>query len=956
MDEADMKEADGEEQEMQTSVEKKEYDVEKLRAERALIDRRNYLPTDAVSLAHSFGFETQRRNNLHRLGESTLLCSAGNSVMILDIQTLKQEFLLGIDPGGIGAITVHPSGNFFAVGEKGPNPNVYVYEWPSRQLARVLSGGTERAFADVRFSNDGKMLATVGSAPDYLLHIWDWDKEGILLRAKAFSQEVFNVSFSPRFDGTLYTSGQGHIRFWKMADTFTGLKLQGEIGKFGAIELSDISAYLELNDGKVLSGSESGNLLLWDGGLVKVELQCEGKPCHEGMVEMLWQHGERVVSAGVDGYLRFWETNQIDLAEPSDDEPVCRIKPVLEFKIEGKEANATDSEGPSPGVKVKTMHLDPEGKYKEWLVQDDAGALWRINYGLLESTQVCSFHAGPVMGCQTSPRGLFVASAGSDGTVRLHSLEEKSTMYTQAFAQPATCICWAPKEVDPDQTSVAVGFGDGVVRVLQQTADSWKLSLVFKPHTQPVVSLAFSPQGHRLASASMDGTVFWQNVVPAKEGSEHPHSDFEPIGFVKCSGPVICIAWSPDGKRLLACVEGTGGRDGELLEFTCPDPESVDTSTTFDLTETLASRPYLFEKKIILPEKPAKEKKEGEDEDEEEEEVVMPEVFPPGTPRACMYASENSFVVGYDGVDTTGMLYECTFDFKHPLKELEAHKSAICFLSVSHSGQFLISGATDGSVALRPIAAPEASSANYLAKCWVGSLHGIDARVTGAALSLDDRMLLTAGMDGNLLMSDVTQEFHNAVADALAVSAAALQDKAIADAEALRIEALKKKEEVVEMEPEPEDIKDPSHYSIQQEKIQAEEDRRLAEAEKKKEELRQMVLAIRKEFEQLQSSNAELPPAEQLGPDEFEVDPELRVLLEQEASSKVEEARKELAWESEKKGIGLAKLKAAFLDQVAVEHIELHSLRAPFRVASFRTKKLTAEQRENIDADRKSVV
>eukprot|EP00961_Rhodomonas_salina_P179150 2417294-Rhodomonas_salina.1 len=118
------------------------------------------------------------------------------------------------------------------------------------------------------------------------------------------------------------------------------------------------------------------------------------------------------------------------------------------------------------------------------------------------------------------------------------------------------------------------------------------------------------------------------------------------------------------------------------------------------------------------------------------------------------------------------------------------------------------------------------------------------------------------------------------------------------------------------MEPEPEDIKDPSHYSIQQEKIQAEEDRRLAEAEKKKEELRQMVLAIRKEFEQLQSSNAELPPAEQLGPDEFEVDPELRVLLEQEASSKVEEARKELAWESEKKGIGLAKLKAAFLDQV----------------------------------------
>lgn len=30
------------------------------------------------------------------------------------------------------------------------------------------------------------------------------------------------------------------IRFWTMANTFTGLKLQGQIGKFGAKELSDI--------------------------------------------------------------------------------------------------------------------------------------------------------------------------------------------------------------------------------------------------------------------------------------------------------------------------------------------------------------------------------------------------------------------------------------------------------------------------------------------------------------------------------------------------------------------------------------------------------------------------------------------------------------------------------------------------------------------------------------------
>lgn len=45
-------------------------------------------------------------------------------------------------------------------------------------------------------------------------------------------------------------AGTGHIRFWSMARTFTGLKLQGSIGKFGNQELSDVSGFTSLPDGK----------------------------------------------------------------------------------------------------------------------------------------------------------------------------------------------------------------------------------------------------------------------------------------------------------------------------------------------------------------------------------------------------------------------------------------------------------------------------------------------------------------------------------------------------------------------------------------------------------------------------------------------------------------------------------------------------------------------------------
>ena len=60
-------------------------------------------------------------------------------------------------------------------------------------------------------------------------------------------------------------STQGHLKFWKMAQTFTGLKLQGEVAKFGQLELSDVSAAQELPDGKVVSGSIYGNLIVWEG-------------------------------------------------------------------------------------------------------------------------------------------------------------------------------------------------------------------------------------------------------------------------------------------------------------------------------------------------------------------------------------------------------------------------------------------------------------------------------------------------------------------------------------------------------------------------------------------------------------------------------------------------------------------------------------------------------------------
>ena len=71
------------------------------------------------------------------------------------------------------------------------------------------------------------------------------------------------------------------LRFWKIAETFTGLKLKGEIAKFGQVELSDVSSFYGFPDGKVLSSTEYGTLLLWEGMFIKCLIrQSEEIPCH----------------------------------------------------------------------------------------------------------------------------------------------------------------------------------------------------------------------------------------------------------------------------------------------------------------------------------------------------------------------------------------------------------------------------------------------------------------------------------------------------------------------------------------------------------------------------------------------------------------------------------------------------------------------------------------------------
>jgi len=145
-----------------------------------------------------------RRDNIKYVEPGVLLYVAGNFLVTLDLRQdpPTRGYVKGVDGGGIGAFVVHPTEPLVVVGEKGNDPNLYIFHYPSWELAHVLRKGAEQGYSTLSFSPDGEMLASVAEGPDYILSVWDWRRERVTVwldQRKSQKLLEHNRSFNIRF-------------------------------------------------------------------------------------------------------------------------------------------------------------------------------------------------------------------------------------------------------------------------------------------------------------------------------------------------------------------------------------------------------------------------------------------------------------------------------------------------------------------------------------------------------------------------------------------------------------------------------------------------------------------------------------------------------------------------------------------------------------------------------------
>ncbi len=486
----------------------------------------------------------------------------------------------------------------------------YLYRLCHAELL-TFKGHTDR-IRSVLYSPDGKRLASVDRGGT--VKVWDAQSGRELLTRKGGG---IGMAFSPDGKRLAVASPvvarggpEGTVTVW---DAQTGQELLSLKGHTGNVESLAFSP-----DGKRLASVSRGwdekqskyvpgEMKLWDAQTGQELLSLKGGGSHVTFI----LDGKRLASAGV-GAVKVWDaqTGQELLSLKADGDTVA-ISP------DGKRL-AGDSSGSGEGWTVKvwdaqtgqvlltlrghngqqvnSVTFSRDGKRLASAGGDRTVKVWDAQTGQVLLTY--KGHIGMVRSVVFSPDGTRLASIGLEGTIKVW--DATTGPEARTFSSPTGYVRSVAFSSDGkrlatgggiwDDTKQAYVAGELKVRDAQtgqelfsikgltnairsvafspdgkrlagasedQTVKVWDVQtgqelLSLKGHTAVVSSLAFSPDGKRLASGSQDKTV---KVWDAQTGQEL-------LAFKGHSNRVGSVAFSPDGTRLVSAAQA-GAQRGE---------------------------------------------------------------------------------------------------------------------------------------------------------------------------------------------------------------------------------------------------------------------------------------------------------------------------------------------------------------------------------------------------------
>ncbi|XP_053325091.1 cilia- and flagella-associated protein 57 [Spea bombifrons] len=509
-----------------------------------------------------FGLRATVVNNVFFFDEQTIIFPSGNNCIKYNVDQKWQKFIPGSEKSlGMQALAISPNRRYLAVSEKGPEKaTITIYELASVPFKKrkVLSAPdlTAHEFVSIAFSPDSKYLVAQSGAPEWTMIFWMWEKQKVMAAVKtdSLNNPIYQVSFNPQDNTIICATGRGVFKLFHY--------IEGNLKQtnFQKVDSHNFLCHAWLSENRVICGTDTGKLCLWESGDLRWEHSINGKAVAKEMEKS--SENERSLStlgasqpsvrinailAYSKGFLCSAGPGRVCMFEKVEDKELYKRN--RDIKIPQDEHSNDPSQ--SELQEITCMSLSPSEETV--LISTNKSQLYTIALSSAEISKgeddvhfeylTEQWHSAPITGLSICIRKPLIATCSLDHSVRIWNYENNSLELYKEYQEEAYSV-----SLHPSGLYALVGFSDKL-RLMNLLIDDIR---PFKEFTvRGCRECAFSHGGHLFAAVN-------GNVIHI-----YSTTTFENVTNLKGhNGKVRSIAWSTDDSKLVSC-----GLDGAVYEW-----------------------------------------------------------------------------------------------------------------------------------------------------------------------------------------------------------------------------------------------------------------------------------------------------------------------------------------------------------------------------------------------------